>query len=65
MNKRNLYLTLKFALVVGTGLNLINSYDVIFAMKFDIKISLKILFTYCVPFIVSIYSSTKSQKNRS
>lgn len=62
MNKSNLYLAIKVALVVGTGLNLINSYDVIFWMKFDLKNSLKILFTYCIPFIVSLYSSTRAQK---
>lgn len=64
MNKKNIYLALKVALVVGTVLNLINSYEVIFCAKFDLPNSLKILSTYCVPFIVSLYSSYKATNRK-
>lgn len=62
MNKRNILLALKISLIVGSALNLINNYEILFWLEFDLKASLKVGFTYLVPFFVSLYSSYKTMK---
>ena len=62
MNKKDWILAVKVALVVGTALNLINNYEAIFALQFNYSNVLKICFTYCVPFGVSLYSSKKASR---
>lgn len=64
MQKQNYITAIKIALVVGTILNLINSYDAIFYNPLNLKIIFKVLLTYCVPFCVSIYSSWKALKSK-
>lgn len=64
MRKENYFTAIKLALVVGTILNLINSYDAIFQSIWSFKLILKILMTYSVPFFVSIYSSWKATKSK-
>lgn len=62
MPKKDFYTAIKVALVVGTILNLINSYDAIFQKELSLKLISKILLTYTVPFLVSVYSSWKTKK---
>lgn len=62
MRKENYVTAIKIALLIGTVLNLINSYDSILANEWTVKLVLKILLTYSVPFFVSIYSSWKATK---
>ncbi len=62
MRKENYFTAIKVALLIGTVLNLINSYDSIFKGEWSIKLLFKILLTYCVPFAVSLYSSWKAIK---
>lgn len=60
MQKKYFYTSLKIAFVVGSILNIINSYDAIFQKEWDLKLIAKILLTYSVPFFVSLYSSWKA-----
>jgi hypothetical protein len=53
MNKKNITTALLVAVIVGTVLNIINSYDVI-----------RIMLTYITPFSVSLYSSIKATKQK-
>lgn len=62
MQKANYITALKVSLVVGTVLNLINNSDAIFSCNCTIKLTLKMLFTYLVPFFVSLYSANMSIK---
>ena len=64
MNKRNVTTAFLVAIVVGTLLNLINSYDVLFDEKFTGKNVIKIMLTYMTPFCVSLYSSIKATKQK-
>ncbi|MBI3520395.1 MAG: nitrate/nitrite transporter NrtS [Bacteroidetes bacterium] len=64
MQKKNYFTAIKIALFVGTILNLINSYDLIFQNNWSAKLVLKILFTYSVPFFVSLFSSYKALRNK-
>lgn len=57
-DKKNLLLALKMSLVVGTLLNCINQSECLINQDFDQLNVPKLLFTYTVPFFVSIYSST-------
>jgi len=50
--------------MVGTLLNLINSYDVLFEEKFTGRNAIKIMLTYMTPFCVSLYSSIKATKQK-
>lgn len=47
---------IKVALFVGTALNLINQFESIIHFNIDIS---KAIITYCVPFLVSVYSAAK------
>lgn len=51
------------AVVVGTLLNVINSYDVFLAGNFTFRNVLRITLTYITPFCVSLYSSIKAAKS--
>jgi hypothetical protein len=63
MNKNNISTALLVAIVIGSVLNIINSYDVFIEGKFSAKIIIKIMLTYITPFCVSLYSSVKATKN--
>jgi len=65
MNQKNVMTALIVAAVVGSLLNLINSYDVLMEQKFSVKNTLKIILTYITPFCVSLYSSIKATKQKS
>jgi hypothetical protein len=64
MNKKNISTALVVAIVVGSVLNLINSYDVFAASAYSGKNTIKIILTYITPFCVSLYSSIKATKQR-
>ncbi len=49
--------SMKVALVVGTLLTLINQGSVLLAGQLSLDVLLKILLTYCVPYIVSTYAA--------
>ncbi|MBO3698852.1 nitrate/nitrite transporter NrtS [Roseivirga sp. E12] len=57
-DRRNIILAIKMSLVVGTLLNCINQAECFINQDFDQLNVPKLLFTYSVPFFVSIYSST-------
>jgi hypothetical protein len=65
MNRRNIYTALLVALVVGSLLNLINSYNVFFGGSFTSENVMKIILTYITPFCVSLYSSVRATKQKS
>jgi hypothetical protein len=65
MNKRNIQTALLVALVVGSLLNLINSYNVFFGGSFTSENTMKIILTYITPFCVSLYSSVRATKQKS
>ena len=64
MNKKNILTALLVAIVIGSLLNIINSYDVFIEGKFSIKNITKIMLTYITPFCVSLYSSAKAVKQK-
>lgn len=59
---KNLKNALIIAVVVGTILNTINSYDVFWESNFTFRNILRIVLTYITPFCVSLYSSTLASK---
>ncbi len=63
MNKKNITTAVIVAVIIGSLLNLINSYDAFIEGKFSTKNIFKIILTYMTPFCVSLYSSTKASKN--
>ncbi|MEO6455534.1 MAG: nitrate/nitrite transporter NrtS [Ginsengibacter sp.] len=65
MNRKNIYTALFVAAIVGSALNLINSYDVFMKGEFTNKNTIRIVLTYIIPFCVSLYSSIKATKQRS
>lgn len=56
-NKINFTRHIKIALFVGTILNFINQYENIIEMNYQKLNILHALITYCVPFLVSVYSA--------
>lgn len=62
MNQKNIKRALIVAVVVGSLLNTINSYDVFWNGNFTPKNTLRIVLTYITPFCVSLYSSIKAGK---
>ena len=62
MTKKNIARAIIIAIIIGSLLNLINSYEVILGKEFTFRNTLKITLTYITPFCVSIYSSIKSSK---
>ncbi len=63
MKKEHHITAIKLSLLVGTILNLINSYDVIINGGWTSKHILQVTLTYFVPYFVSIYSSRKADKD--
>jgi type III secretory pathway component EscS len=63
MLSKNSKNALILSVVVGTILNIINSYDVIWESNFTFRNVLKIILTYITPFCVSLYSSTQAVKS--
>lgn len=53
------------ALVVGSLLNAINSYDVFWNGNFTVRNTIRIVLTYITPFCVSLYSSIKANNQAS
>ena len=64
MNKKNITAALLVAIVIGSLLNLINSYDVFLESRFTNRNILKIMLTYITPFCVTVYSSVKASKSK-
>ena len=64
MNKKNITAALLVAVIVGTVLNIINSYDVFVEGTFTGKNVIRIMLTYITPFCVSLYSSIKATKQK-
>ncbi|MEJ8819426.1 nitrate/nitrite transporter NrtS [Lacibacter sp. H407] len=64
MNKKNITTALLVAVIVGTVLNIINSYDVFVEGTFTGKNVIRIMLTYITPFCVSLYSSVKATKQK-
>lgn len=62
ITKKNIQRAIIVAIVIGSMLNLINSYDVFLHQTFTSKNIIRILLTYLTPFCVSLYSSTKASK---
>ena len=62
MTKRNIQRAISVAVIVGSLLNLINSYDVFWEGNFTFKTVIRITLTYITPFCVSLYSSVKAAK---
>ena len=57
LNKIKLFKHIRIALFVGTILNLINQFDQITTFKFDEINYVKLVITYFVPFLVSVYAA--------
>jgi hypothetical protein len=64
MTKKNIYTASLVAIVVGSLLNIINSYDVLLQGNFTIRNMVRIILTYVTPFCVSLYSSVKALKQK-
>ncbi|RXK61731.1 hypothetical protein ESA94_01575 [Lacibacter luteus] len=64
MNKKNITTALLVAVVVGSVLNIINSYDVFAEGRFTGKNVMRIMLTYITPFCVSLYSAIKAAKQK-
>jgi hypothetical protein len=62
MTSKNIKTALIVALIIGTILNVINSFDVILEGNLTSKNIMKIVLTYITPFCVSLYSSNKATK---
>ncbi len=60
MTYANLKRAIIVAIIVGSILNLINSYDVFLYGNFTGRNILRIVLTYITPFCVSLYSSVKA-----
>lgn len=50
----------RVALVVGTALNLINHYDLLFGTTLTAGIAIQVVLTYLVPYIVSTHGQVSS-----
>jgi hypothetical protein len=64
MNTKNIKTALIIALVVGSVLNAINSYDVFLEARFSVKNIIRIVLTYITPFCVSLFSSINAVKQQ-
>lgn len=64
MNKKNITTALMVALVIGSLLNLINSYNIFIEGKFTNANIIRIALTYITPFCVSLYSSAKATRQK-
>jgi hypothetical protein len=54
--------TTLIALLVGSLLSLINQYDVIDKHEFTLKLTLRLVLNYIIPFTVSIISATVNRR---
>ena len=64
--KKVVFMALKVALIVGTILNLINQGHVFKAPDFFASLAYgKLFLTYCVPYLVSTYSSVATLRRLS
>jgi len=63
MINKNIKRAIKVAIVVGSLLNTINSYDVFWYGNFNTRNVIRIVLTYITPFCVSLYSSIKATKS--
>ncbi len=63
MTDKNIKRALIVAVVVGSLLNTINSYDVFWYGNFTTRNVIRIVLTYITPFCVSLYSSVKATKS--
>ncbi len=52
---------LKVSFIVGIILNLINQADILFSLQFLRLNAFKVLLTFLVPYLVTIYSTTKTK----
>lgn len=64
MNKKNITTALLAALVIGSVLNAINSYNVFLNGDFTSISITRIVLTYITPFCVSLYSSVRATKQK-
>lgn len=62
MTYANLKRAIIVAVIVGSILNLINSYDVFWYGNFTGRNIIRIVLTYITPFAVSLYSSVQALK---
>lgn len=62
MKKSNFITALKVSLVVGSLLNIVNNSSAILENNITMKLVFKIVFTYSVPFYVSLYSAYTANK---
>jgi len=65
MTKKNISRALLTALLIGTMLNIINSYEVFMEGKMTSRNIIRVMLTYITPFCVSLYSSMKAVKQLS
>jgi hypothetical protein len=61
---RNVKRALKVSIFVGTVLSLINQYEAVLSFSFTRSQLIRIGMNYVVPFLVSLYSSVASSKER-
>jgi hypothetical protein len=64
MNRKNISTALLVAVIIGSLLNLINSYDIFKEGKFTNRNIIKIICTYIIPFCVSLFSSVRANKQK-
>ena len=64
MNKKNVSTAILVAIMIGSLLNVINSYDVFIDGDFSFKNTMRIMLTYITHFCVSLYSSVKATKQK-
>ncbi len=62
MTRKMISRAFSIAIIVGSLLNLINSYDVIIGGNYTQKNVVRILLTYVTPFCVSLFSSVQATK---
>ncbi len=60
-HRQTIFTALKVSFVVGIILNLINQMDILYACQFEKLNVLKVILTFIVPFLVSVYSTTKTK----
>ncbi len=64
MNKKNVTTAFAVAIIIGSLLNIINSYDVLIERRFSGRNTARIILTYITPFCVSLYSSVKATRQK-
>jgi hypothetical protein len=64
MNKSHFTRAIFVSLFVGIILNLVNNYEPIMKLQFSIENTMRVIFTFLVPFSVSLYSSWRTSKDK-